>query len=75
MVVGRTRQWVKNRGHPSHARDGWDRLLCGGLHDHVRDEYSTYTWILSGLLNRAGFEVEHHVTPSPMYAEFVCRRS
>jgi putative AdoMet-dependent methyltransferase len=42
---------------------------------HVLDEYSTYTWILSGLLNRAGFEVEHHLTPGPMYAEFVCRRS
>jgi putative AdoMet-dependent methyltransferase len=42
---------------------------------HVRDEYTTYTWILSGLLDRAGLRVEHHVTPTPMYAEFVCRRS
>jgi putative AdoMet-dependent methyltransferase len=42
---------------------------------HVRDEHSTYTWILSGLLDRAGLRVEHHVTPTPMYAEFVCRRS
>ncbi len=38
---------------------------------HVRDEYSTYGWILEGMLRAAGFTV-HASYESPTYAEYVC---
>ncbi|MFL5970670.1 MAG: class I SAM-dependent methyltransferase [Gaiellaceae bacterium] len=36
-------------------RAGWTR---DELRAHVRDEHSTFAWILEGLLERAGFEIE-----------------
>jgi putative AdoMet-dependent methyltransferase len=41
---------------------------------HVREEFSTYTWILEGLIDRAGFTVEGSAFPRPTHGEFVCRR-
>ena len=41
---------------------------------HVREEFSTYAWILAGLLERAGFTVETTAFPRPTHGEFVCRR-
>jgi len=39
---------------------------------HVRDEFSTYSWILEGLLERAGFEIVQHNYTSPTYANYLC---
>lgn len=41
---------------------------------HVREEFSTYTWILEGLLDRAGLEVVSTSYPTPVYGEIVCRK-
>ena len=41
---------------------------------HVREEFSTYTWIMEGLLERAGFAVEESAFPRPTHGEFVGRR-
>jgi ubiquinone/menaquinone biosynthesis C-methylase UbiE len=41
---------------------------------HVREEFSTYTWILEGLVERAGFTVEESRFPRPTHGELVCRR-
>jgi putative AdoMet-dependent methyltransferase len=41
---------------------------------HVREEFSTYAWILEGLLRRAGFEVEETEFPRPTHGGFRCRR-
>jgi putative AdoMet-dependent methyltransferase len=41
---------------------------------HVREEFSTYTWIMEGLLERAGFAVEESTFPRPTHGEFVSRR-
>jgi ubiquinone/menaquinone biosynthesis C-methylase UbiE len=38
---------------------------------HVRDEYSTFGWILEGLLQRTGFSVNATYS-SPTYAEYLC---
>ena len=40
---------------------------------HVRDEYSTYAWILEGMLERAGFEIVERSLQSAEYAEYICR--
>jgi putative AdoMet-dependent methyltransferase len=39
---------------------------------HVREEYSTYAWILEGMLERAGFEVLEKNYFSPTYADYLC---
>lgn len=41
---------------------------------HLREEFSTYAWILEGLLDRAGFDVVSTEFPRPTHGEFVCRR-
>ena len=41
---------------------------------HVREEFSTYAWILEGMLEQAGFDILSRASPSPTHGEFVCRR-
>lgn len=44
------------------------------LETHLREEYSTYRWILEGMLHRAGLAVETSEPRDPIYAEYLCRR-
>lgn len=41
---------------------------------HVAREFSTYDWILEGLLSRAGFEILSVNRPSESFAQFHCRK-
>lgn len=41
----------------SHARSSGDGFTREDFETHVREEYSTYAWILEGMLDRAGFDV------------------
>jgi ubiquinone/menaquinone biosynthesis C-methylase UbiE len=41
---------------------------------HIRDEHSTFTWVLNALFDRAGFEVEACRVDSPTYAWFFCKK-
>lgn len=41
---------------------------------HVREEYSTYAWILEGMLDRAGFDVVSTQYPTPTHGEIVSVR-
>lgn len=50
---------------------GWSR---SDFEMHVRDEYSTYAWILEGLLQRAGFGLERIEYPTPTKAFYVCSK-
>jgi hypothetical protein len=42
---------------------------------HVRDEHSTYAWLLEPLLAHAGFEILERDVGGRIYATYVCRRS
>lgn len=42
---------------------------------HIREEFSTYAWILAGMLERVGLEIVEHTVASPTHADFLCRRS
>ena len=45
------------------------------LEEHVRDEHSTFTWLLEPMLERAGFTVEQRdYSADQMLATYVCRR-
>jgi SAM-dependent methyltransferase len=50
--------------------DGWTRQE---LETHVRDEYSTFSWLLEPMLERAGFAIqEASYRPSRTYAAYTC---
>jgi 2-polyprenyl-3-methyl-5-hydroxy-6-metoxy-1,4-benzoquinol methylase len=54
------------------SEDGWTR---DELEAHVREEHSTFTWLLEPLLERAGFEiVSADYGTAGAYAAYVCRR-
>ncbi len=50
---------------------GWTRAE---LAEHVRDEHSTFTWLLEPMLEGAGFEiVDADYSASGMFARYLCR--
>jgi SAM-dependent methyltransferase len=51
--------------------EGWTRPE---LETHVRDEYSTFAWLLEALLARAGFEILERDVRSGIYGTYVCAR-
>lgn len=59
-------------GAPDDPREGW---TCEELERHVRDEHSTFTWLLEPMVERAGFELrEASYDPSGIFAAYVCVR-
>lgn len=52
--------------------EGWTRRE---LEEHVRQEYSTFSWLLEPILERAGFEIlESNSRQSKTYSAYLCRR-
>jgi ubiquinone/menaquinone biosynthesis C-methylase UbiE len=52
--------------------EGWSR---GELETHLREEHSTFTWLLEPMLERAGFAIvtaDHG--PAGIYANYLCTR-
>jgi ubiquinone/menaquinone biosynthesis C-methylase UbiE len=41
---------------------------------HVRQEYSTYAWILEGLIDRAGLRIDRREIERIVYARYLCTR-
>ncbi len=51
---------------------GWTR---SELAEHVRDEHSTFTWLLEPMIERAGFEiVDTSYSDSGMFARYLCAK-
>ncbi len=61
--------WIDAMAQP--AGEGFTREM---FEMHVREEFSTFTWILEGMLERAGLEVVESEFPAPWYGEFLARR-
>lgn len=52
--------------------DGWTRAE---LATHLREEYSTYSWLMEALIERAGFTIrERDLTASGIYATYACEK-
>jgi ubiquinone/menaquinone biosynthesis C-methylase UbiE len=52
---------------------GWTRAE---LEEHVRTEFSPFSWVLEPMLERAGFEIrETEYAPSQTYAAYTCLRT
>lgn len=54
------------------ARLGGD-FLREDAEGHFREEFSSYDWVLRGLLERAGFAIERVEWECPVVAEYSCR--
>jgi len=51
---------------------GWTRPE---LETHLRDEYSTFTWLFEPMLEQAGLEIrDSWFSESRIYAEYTCTR-
>lgn len=62
--------WINRMAQP--AGEGFTR---SDFEMHVREEYTTFAWILEGMLTRAGFAIAQANYPTPEYAEYVCRKT
>lgn len=58
--------WI-DRGDPD--GDGFSRA---DFETHVREEFSSFDWIVEGMLVRAGFSIEAVAKPMPWYAAYTC---
>ena len=55
---------------PRDPAHGW---TADQLAEHVREEHSTFTWLLEPMLERAGFEIrERWVSPNRAFAAYTC---
>jgi len=51
---------------------GWTRAE---LAEHVRDEHSTFTWLLEPMIERAGFDmIDANYSASGVFARYLCRK-
>lgn len=41
---------------------------------HIKDEFSTFDWILEGMLKKAGFKIEKSRTSDGFITEYVCKK-
>lgn len=42
---------------------------------HIKKEYSTFTWIMEGLLARAGFHIDRAVGQDGVFARYFCTKT
>jgi ubiquinone/menaquinone biosynthesis C-methylase UbiE len=50
---------------------GWTRAE---LAEHVRDEHSTFTWLLEPMIERAGFDIVDADYSASVFARYVCKK-
>jgi SAM-dependent methyltransferase len=50
---------------------GWTRAE---LAEHVRDEHSTFTWLLEPMIERAGFDIVQADYSASVFARYVCKK-
>jgi ubiquinone/menaquinone biosynthesis C-methylase UbiE len=50
---------------------GWTRAE---LAEHVRDEHSTFTWLLEPMAERAGFDIVEAQYTGSVFARYLCRK-
>ena len=67
-MEGRLDAWVRSIAEQS------GHELAAEAKIHIREEYSTYDWVMEGLLERAGFEIENTGYGDGFQATYVCTR-
>lgn len=63
-------EWLDSA--PERPDDGWTR---DELEVHLREEFSTFTWLLEPMIQRAGFEIEEaDYSGLRVHADYICRK-
>jgi hypothetical protein len=62
--------WIARMAKP--AGEGFS---AADFATHVRDEHSTYDWILEGLIERAGFRNERKTRWDAIYTDYDCAKA
>ena len=65
--VNNINAWIDRIGNP-------ERFTKEDFETHIRDEYSTYSWLLEAMLQHANFEILEIDYHSPEYAAYICRK-
>ncbi|MFQ4144658.1 class I SAM-dependent methyltransferase [Chlorogloeopsis sp. ULAP02] len=60
-------EWIEHSSKPE--GEGW---TVKDYQIHMREEHSTFAWIIEGMLTRAGFEITQANYLTPTAAEYVC---
>ena len=60
-------EWIDRMGRPEGS--GFTRT---DFETHVREEFSTFDWMLEGMLVKAGFSIDSVVKPMPWSAAYWC---
>lgn len=68
-VGERVEHWLG--GATSDPSAGW---TAAELATHVRDEHSTFSWLLEAMLERTGYDILERSTSRGLYAAYLCRR-
>lgn len=58
----------------AHLGQSGDEELITDAQTHVREEFSTLTWIMEGLLTRAGFRIDWHEELEGAFARYLCTK-
>ena len=67
----RLEEWCSTLPVEAASDRAWVRA---DLEEHIRDEHSTFTWLLESMMERSGFRVERATyTPDGIFAEYVAR--
>lgn len=71
-AADRLEAWCASAGAGAGDTDQWNRA---DLEEHVRDEHSTFTWLLEPMMLRAGFTIEVAAyTDDGIFAQYVLHR-
>jgi SAM-dependent methyltransferase len=67
----RLEEWMSTLASDD-VEGGWTRAE---LEEHVRDEHSTFTWLLEPMIERAGFTIERaEYSDDAIFAHYLCAR-
>ena len=71
QAVPRLEAWM-DQASPGGAHEGWVRAE---LAEHIREEHSTFTWLLEPMLERVGFRItDASYDDSGVFARYVCTK-
>ncbi|HEX6540190.1 MAG TPA: class I SAM-dependent methyltransferase [Ktedonobacterales bacterium] len=71
QTVSAIEAWLSHAAQRS--EDGWTREE---LETHIRQEYSTFSWLLESMLRHTGFTIHQaEYSPSGIFTAYVCRNT
>jgi len=63
-------QWIAQVAKPE--EEGW---TAADFQMHVREEHSTFSWMIEAMLKQAGFSITESNYLTPTYAEYLCLKA